>query len=53
MNPQLSVQQMYWNNLAQLAAWGLPAVQTVAVLVARVVDADELLESFGKEDPES
>lgn len=32
-----------FSNLAQLAAWGLPAVQTVAVLIARVVDADELL----------
>lgn len=27
----------------QLAAWGIPALQTVAVLVARFVDADELL----------
>lgn len=35
-----------FSNLAQLAAWGLPAVQTVAVLVARVVDADELLGKF-------
>lgn len=26
----------------QLAAWGLPALQTVAVLVLRDVDADEL-----------
>jgi hypothetical protein len=26
----------------QLAAWGLPALQTVAVLVMRDVDADEL-----------
>lgn len=30
-------------SLTQLAAWGLPALQTVAVLVARLVDADELL----------
>lgn len=35
-----------FSNFAQLAAWGLPAVQTVAVLVARVVDADELLGKF-------
>lgn len=30
-------------NLTLLAAWGLPALQTVAVLVTRLVDADELL----------
>ncbi|XP_055376662.1 frizzled-4 [Condylostylus longicornis] len=32
-----------FSNLAQLAAWGLPALQTGAVLVTRLVDADELL----------
>lgn len=32
-----------FSTLSQLAAWGLPALQTVAVLVARNVDADELL----------
>lgn len=31
------------NNLARFLAWGLPAFQTVAVVVARLVDADELL----------
>jgi Frizzled/Smoothened family membrane region len=30
----------------QLIAWGLPAVQTIAVLVARLVDADELLGKY-------
>lgn len=33
------------DTLFQLAAWGIPAVLTVIVLVARLVDADEL---FGK-----
>ncbi|XP_055921865.1 frizzled-4 [Eupeodes corollae] len=32
-----------YSNIAQVAAWGLPALQTVAVLVTRLVDADELL----------
>ena len=35
-----------YNSLTQLAAWGLPAIQTVAVLVARLVDADELLGKY-------
>lgn len=30
----------------QLATWGLPALQTVAVLVLRDVDADELTGKF-------
>lgn len=32
-----------YSSVTQLAAWGLPALQTVSVLVARLVDADELL----------
>jgi frizzled 4 len=32
--------------LIQLIAWGLPAVQTIAVLIARLVDADELLGKY-------
>lgn len=32
-----------YNSVTQLAAWGLPALQTVSVLVVRLVDADELL----------
>lgn len=35
-----------YSSLTQLAAWGLPALQTVAVLAARLVDADELLGKF-------
>lgn len=35
-----------YSSLTQLAAWGLPALQTVAVLVARLVDADELLGNY-------
>ncbi|XP_017484612.1 PREDICTED: frizzled-4 [Rhagoletis zephyria] len=31
------------SNFASFAAWGLPAFQTAAVIVARLVDADELL----------
>lgn len=31
------------SNLARFLAWGLPAFQTVAVIVARIIDADELL----------
>lgn len=31
------------SNLARFLAWGLPAFQTAAVIVARLVDADELL----------
>ncbi|XP_055641785.1 frizzled-4 [Toxorhynchites rutilus septentrionalis] len=34
-----------YSTLFQLAAWGLPAVQTVVVLVVRLVDADELFGS--------
>uniref|UniRef100_A0A182P690 Frizzled/Smoothened 7TM domain-containing protein n=1 Tax=Anopheles epiroticus TaxID=199890 RepID=A0A182P690_9DIPT len=30
------------DTLFQLAAWGIPAILTVIVLVARLVDADEL-----------
>lgn len=32
-----------YTNYNTLIAWGIPALQTVAVLVARFVDADELL----------
>lgn len=32
-----------YSTLVRLTAWGVPALQTVAVLVARFVDADELL----------
>ena len=35
-----------YSTITQLAAWGIPALQTVAVLVARLIDADEL---FGKD----
>lgn len=31
------------STLARFLAWGLPAFQTAAVIVARMVDADELL----------
>ncbi|XP_065364535.1 frizzled-4 [Calliphora vicina] len=31
------------SNLAKFLAWGLPAFQTAAVIVTRLVDADELL----------
>ncbi|XP_061389974.1 frizzled-4 [Musca vetustissima] len=31
------------SNLARFLAWGLPAFQTAAVIVARIIDADELL----------
>uniref|UniRef100_A0A182F5Q9 Frizzled/Smoothened 7TM domain-containing protein n=1 Tax=Anopheles albimanus TaxID=7167 RepID=A0A182F5Q9_ANOAL len=31
-----------YDTLSQLAAWGIPAILTVIVLVARLVDADEL-----------
>ncbi|XP_075155586.1 frizzled 4 [Haematobia irritans] len=31
------------SNLAKFMAWGLPAFQTAAVIVARIIDADELL----------
>jgi hypothetical protein len=34
------------SSLGHLAAWGLPAAQTVAVLVLRDVDADELTGNF-------
>lgn len=34
------------SSLLHLAAWGLPAAQTVAVLVRRDVDADELTGKF-------
>ncbi|XP_012162964.1 frizzled-4 [Ceratitis capitata] len=38
----LSIMQ---SNLASFMAWGLPAFQTAAVIVARLVDADELIGS--------
>ncbi|XP_013106502.1 frizzled-4 [Stomoxys calcitrans] len=31
------------SNLARFLAWGLPAFQTAAVIVGRIIDADELL----------
>lgn len=34
-------------SLTHLVAWGLPVVQTVAVIMAQLVDADELLGKFG------
>uniref|UniRef100_A0A2M4AB01 Putative smoothened n=2 Tax=Anopheles triannulatus TaxID=58253 RepID=A0A2M4AB01_9DIPT len=34
-----------YDTLCQLAAWGIPALLTVIVLVARLVDADELFGS--------
>uniref|UniRef100_A0A1B0D5H7 Frizzled/Smoothened 7TM domain-containing protein n=1 Tax=Phlebotomus papatasi TaxID=29031 RepID=A0A1B0D5H7_PHLPP len=39
-----------YSSLTQLTAWGVPALQTVAVLVSRFVDADELLERHLEED---
>lgn len=35
-----------YSTLIQLTAWGLPTLLTVAVLVARLVDADELLGEY-------
>lgn len=32
-----------YSSLTQLTAWGLPAIQTLLVLVTRLVDADELI----------
>lgn len=32
-----------YSSLTQLTAWGLPAIQTLLVLVTRLVDADELM----------
>lgn len=32
-----------YSSLTQLTAWGLPALQTLLVLVTRLVDADELI----------
>lgn len=37
-----------YSFLAKFTAWGIPALQTVAVLVARFVDADELLGEFNR-----
>lgn len=37
-----------YSSLTQLTAWGVPALQTVAVLVSRFVDADELLGKWKK-----
>lgn len=31
------------HNLARFLGWGLPAFQTAAVIIARLVDADELI----------
>lgn len=39
-NVNLTIMQ---SNLASFIAWGLPAFQTAAVIVARLVDADELI----------
>lgn len=36
-------QDLTQNNFVCFVAWGLPAFQTAAVIVARFVDADELL----------
>ncbi|KAH8421423.1 hypothetical protein KR009_006359, partial [Drosophila setifemur] len=36
-------QELAQNNFVCFVAWGLPAFQTAAVIVARFVDADELL----------
>lgn len=36
-----------YSNYNTVIAWGVPALQTVAVLVARFVDADELLGEIG------
>lgn len=38
-----SINGAQYTNYNTLIAWGIPALQTVAVLVARFVDADELL----------
>lgn len=35
--------KMQFNTTVQLLVWGVPAILTVAVLIARVIDADELL----------
>lgn len=42
-NPAGSSSGAQYTNYNTLIAWGIPALQTVAVLVARFVDADELL----------
>lgn len=39
-NANLTIMQ---SNLANFIAWGLPAFQTAVVIVARLVDADELI----------
>ena len=31
-----------WSSFLHVAAWGLPAAQTIAILVLMAVDADEL-----------
>ncbi|EDV73626.1 frizzled, partial [Culex quinquefasciatus] len=41
-DPHAEKSESSYNTLFQLAAWGLPALQTVVVLVVRLVDADEL-----------
>lgn len=35
-----------YSSLTQLTAWGLPAIQTLLVLVTRLVDADELIGEY-------
>lgn len=31
------------NTFLQIVIWGLPAIQTIVALIAKLVDADELL----------
>lgn len=38
--------QQGFSTVAAVAAWGLPAAHTIAVLVTRDVDADELTGKF-------
>jgi len=42
-NIKAAQQDLTQNNFVCFVAWGLPAFQTAAVIVARFVDADELL----------
>lgn len=47
VNPILIKRSIITNsNLARFLAWGLPAFQTAAVIVARLVDADEFLGNY-------
>lgn len=41
-------QDLARNNFVCFVAWGLPAFQTAAVIVMRLVDADELLGKCGQ-----